>query len=124
MPTRVDHPKTGKVQPNRQPLEPAQGILVDGRVFIELAKKFGVLMRILRGMSSKEAAVFGLSGPADGIELVISQDRAGRSCFAHRACNPQNLSLLRAAVNKITDKDYFSIWMPEDAFALSVVELV
>jgi len=55
---------------------------------------------------------------------VISQDRAGRSRRAHRAGNPQNFSLLRAAVNEVADKDHFSFWMSENTVDLGIIELV
>jgi hypothetical protein len=53
---------------------------------------------------------------------VVPQDRASRTGFAHRAGNPQDFSLVRTAVNKITNKDHLSFWMPEDTFKLDVSE--
>ena len=48
-----------------------------GRVLFELTEKFRVLVRILRGVTSQKVPVLTLSSPANGVELVISQDRAG-----------------------------------------------
>jgi hypothetical protein len=93
-----------------------------GRGLFELTKKFRVLMRILWGVTPKEAPVFTLSGPADRVEFVVSQDRASRTGFAHRAGNPEDFSLFRTAVNKVADKDYFPFWMSENTFNLCIVE--
>jgi site-specific DNA recombinase len=57
--------------------------------------------------------------------IVVHKDRlVVRSRFAHCAGNPQNFSLLRAAVNKITDKDHFPFWMPENTFNFRIPEFV
>ena len=63
-----------------------------------------------------------LSRPPDRVEFVISHYRACYAGFTHRAGNPQSLSLLRAAIYKITDKDHFSFWMPEHTFDFGIVE--
>ena len=48
VPASMDHAKAGKIKPDRQGPEPVDGILVRLRVLSDLAKKFGVLVRILR----------------------------------------------------------------------------
>ena len=77
VPASVNHAKAGKVQPDRQALEPADGIPVGGRALFYLAEKFRVLVRILRRVTSQKVPDLALSSPANGVELVISQDRAG-----------------------------------------------
>src|SRR5260370_23287835 len=95
-----------------------------GRVLFELTKKLRLLVPIFCRMSSKECPVLTLSRPANGVELVVAQDRASRTCFAHRAGNPQDFSLFRTAVNKVADKDHSSFWMPESTCDLHIVEFV
>ena len=51
--------------------------------------------------------------PSDGIELMIAKHRAGCAGLAHSSRNPQNFSLIGAAINKVTNKYYFSAVVPE-----------
>lgn len=104
MPASMDDPKAGKIEPDRQGSEPADGVLVGRRVLSNLAKKFGVLVRILRRMIPQECAVLILGHPTDRIEFVISHDRLCGAGFAHGPRNSKDLSLLWAAINKTPTK--------------------
>jgi hypothetical protein len=118
----MDDAKGGKVKPDRQSSEPADGILMGRRVLSDLAEKFGVLVRILCRMTPQELAVLVPGYPPDRVEFVISHDGPCRASFAHGAGNSKNLPLLRAAIYKITNEDHLPFWMSEGTFDLGIAE--
>jgi hypothetical protein len=89
-----------------------------------LDQEFFMLLKILLGMRSKEAAVFIGLRPAQGIEFVITHDGKGRSGLAHAHGDMKNIPSLRAAIDEVADEDDVTICMTEGAVVFAVVHFM
>src|ERR1700738_4956579 len=74
-------------------------------------------------MRSKETTLAIRCCPADCIELMIAEYGNGRFGLAHGTGDPQNLSLFRPAINKITNEDCLSNGVSEHASKFVISKL-
>ena len=125
MPAGMDRPKPGKLDIQRQSLEPGDGVFMERGTFPYLREKFLVLLAVLIAMGAEILPWPGRvrRGIGNGIEFMIPHDGQRLACFHHGAGYLYDLNLLRPTIYKVTQKQDFTLLMAPYALQLPITQL-
>ena len=123
MPARVDDTDAFvEIEPEWPGLEPLDllGSLFRRELTEELLVLFLVLVVVLAHEVVRVRWVF--AGVGDGVELVIAHDDLSGASLLHPSDDLQDINVLLASVNQVTDEDRLAVGVPVDALRLYVAE--